>query len=354
MSITVQLPKFEGPLGLLLYLIRKEEMDIMDIKVHEITKQYLDYIKLMKELDLEVAGEFVAMASTLIQIKSRMLLPQYDENGEVVEAEDPRKELVQKLLEYQKFQEAAKLLYDRPLVGRDVWLRGTRESLSEKEEEIILEDNALFSLISSYRRVLRSVKKKIHQVAAKAQSISSRILEMKDRLLVGQKITLIELVTATEDRARQTLITFLSLLELGKMGFVGLYQSEAYSDIWVDTKKPIETDVLSRVEEYDSMRADEVAAKMMEDSKKIAEDEDLLADTEEEQAQPAQLQLELGAGLPDGIDFVENAADEIASDDEILAAENELFNEEVTPVEIASEVSDDQVVAANDMPDAEV
>lgn len=332
MSITVQLPKFEGPLGLLLYLIRKEEMDIMDIKVHEITKQYLEYIKLMKELDLEVAGEFVAMAATLIQIKSRMLLPQYDENGEAIEVEDPRKELVQKLLEYQKYQEAAKLLYDRPLVGRDVWLRGTREKLDEKEEEIILEDNALFSLIASYRRISRAVKKKIHQVAAKAQSISSRILEMKDRLIVGQRTTMMEMVTATEDRARQALITFLSLLELGKMGFVGLYQTEAYSDIWVDTKKPIETDVLSRVEEYDSMRADEVAAKMMEDSKKIDADEDLLAEIEETEEENNQLQMDLGAGLTDDIAFVDTSVDDIATDDEILAAESELFKDDVTEV----------------------
>ncbi len=328
MSITVQLPKFEGPLGLLLYLIRKEEMDIMDIKIHEITKQYLDYIKLMKELDLEVAGEFVAMASTLIQIKSRMLLPQYDENGEVVENEDPRKELVQKLLEYQKYQEAAKLLYERPLVGRDVWLRGSRESLDQKEEEIVLEDNALFSLISSYRKMLRSVKKKVHQVAAKAQSIASRILEIKDRLVVGQKVTLMDLVSATEDRARQVLITFLSLLELGKMGFVGLYQSEPYSDIWVDPKKVIETDVLARVEEYDSMRADEVAAKMMEESKKIEADEEfLLADAEDRLEESSnQLQMDLG------VDFVEEANNEAATDDEILAAENELFKDDVTEV----------------------
>lgn len=334
MSITVQLPKFEGPLGLLLYLIRKEEMDIMDIKVHEITKQYLDYIKLMKELDLEVAGEFVAMAATLIQIKSRMLLPQYDENGEIVEAEDPRKELVQKLLEYQKYQEAAKLLYERPLVGRDVWLRGTRESLDEKEEEIILEDNALFSLIASYRKMLRSVKKKIHQVTAKAQSISSRVLEIKDRLIVGQKTTLMDLVTATEDRALQALITFLSLLELGKMGFVGLYQTEAYSDIWVDTKKTIETDVLSRVEEYDSMGADAVAAKMMEVSKKIETDEEfLLADEEDLLEENSQIQMELGAGLAEGTELVDGSGvDDIATDDEILAAENELFKDDVTEV----------------------
>ncbi|WP_374080389.1 ScpA family protein [Bdellovibrio bacteriovorus] len=338
MSITVQLPKFEGPLGLLLYLIRKEEMDIMDIKVHEITKQYLDYIKLMKELDLEVAGEFVAMASTLIQIKSRMLLPQYDENGEVIEQEDPRKELVQKLLEYQKYQEASKLLYDRPLVGRDVWLRGTRESLDQKEEEIILEENALFSLISTYRKMLRSVKKKIHQVTAKAQSISSRVLEIKDRLIVGNKVTLMELVTATEDRARQALITFLSLLELGKMGFVSLYQTEAYSDIWVDTKKPVETDVLARVEEYDSMRADEVAAKMMEDAKKIDADEDLLAEEAHEGAlaetESPQMSMDLDfVEGSEGLDVsLAEAGQEIASDDEILAMENELFKDDVTEV----------------------
>jgi segregation and condensation protein A len=326
MSITVQLPKFEGPLGLLLYLIRKEEMDIMDINVHDITKQYFDYIKLMKELDLEVAGEFVAMASTLIHIKSRMLLPQYNENGEIVETEDPRKELVQKLLEYQKYQEASKLLYERPLVGRDVWLRGVRESLAPKEEEIILEENALFSLISSYRRVLRSVKKKVHQVTAKAQSISSRILQLRDRLIVGQRTTLMELVVTTEDRARQVLITFLSLLELGKMEFVRLYQTETYSDIYVETKKQIEADIISRVEEYDSMNADEVAAKMMERSKKEAaaeEEEFILTDAEDNLDAPG-TQLVLGEELDEAVDF--------ASDEEILAAENELFKDEALDV----------------------
>ena len=98
-QLTVTLPKFEGPLDLLLYLIRKEEMDIFDIKIHEITRQYLEYIKRMRELDLEVAGEFISMASTLIHIKSRMLLPQYNDQGEIIESEDPRKELVQRLLE---------------------------------------------------------------------------------------------------------------------------------------------------------------------------------------------------------------------------------------------------------------
>lgn len=161
MSYHIQLSQFEGPLDLLLYLIRKEEMDIMDIQIHKITQQYLEYIQLMKELDLEVAGEFVAMAATLLQIKSRLLLPTYNENGEIVETEDPRKELVQRLLEYEKYKEAAKALEGRPWLGRDIWTRGVRESFGEREEEIILEDNALFSLISMYRRMLRSDRKSV-------------------------------------------------------------------------------------------------------------------------------------------------------------------------------------------------
>lgn len=328
--LTVQLPHFEGPLGLLLYLIRKDEMDIMDIKIHEITAQYLDYIKMMKELDIEVAGEFIAMAATLIQIKSRMLLPQYDENGEIVEAEDPRKELVQKLMEYQKYQEAAKLLADRPWVGRDVFLRGTRERLDVKDDSVELEDNALFSLISAYRRSMKAAKKRIHRVAAKAQSIASRILQMKDRLIVGARVTMVDLVEqvraaagAAEDRARDTLITFLSLLELGKLGFVGLNQTEPYADIWIDTKKPIEADAISRVEEYDNLNSEDVA-------------NTLLAKTEEPEANPEEFVLKDAedfeaptVALNEGDDFTAGLVEEInpeemATDADIVAAEQDL------------------------------
>lgn len=308
MSITIQLPKFEGPLDLLLYLIRKEEMDIFDIKINEITSQYLEYIKIMKELDLEVAGEFVAMAATLIHIKSRMLLPQYNEAGEVVESEDPRKELVQKLLEYEKYKEAAKALYDRPLVGRDIWLRGTREVLKGGEEEILLEENALFSLIAAYRNALKSFKKKVHKVAKKAQSIAQRILELKDRLIIGQRTTLMALISAVEDRPRQVLITFLSLLELGKMGFVGLYQADAYGEIYIDPRKEIQTDVISRVEEFDNVNSESIAESLTTTATLPYDDEefDLLRESVER------------------VEEVEIAESEMASDEEILQAEKEL------------------------------
>src|SRR5689334_2246415 len=155
-------------------------MDIFNINIHQITRQYLEYIKTMRRLDLEVAGEFVAMAATLIHIKSKMLLPQYNEEGEEIEKEDPRKELVQKLLEYQKFQEASQRLYERPLLGRDVWLRGSRLDLSQKasEEEILIEENALFALIASYRSAIRNMKKTVHRVGSALQSIAARVLEI--------------------------------------------------------------------------------------------------------------------------------------------------------------------------------
>lgn len=317
MKITLE--KFEGPLALLLYLIRKEEMDIMDINIHEITTQYLEYIKLMKELDLEFAGEFIAMASTLIHIKSRMLLPQYDEHGEIIETEDPRKELVQKLLEYQKYQEAGRSLYERPLVGRDIFVRGVREKIEAPEEGIELEDNALFSLITIYRKLFKAAQKRVHKVSAKAQSIANRILEIKDLLLVGKRVALTDLITGTfsqlEEKARQLLITFLSTLELGKMGFVHVYQTEPFSEIWIEAQKPIEQDALSRVEEYDNIDSEDVANKMMATVEETAG-----PTVDEAHIEEVFMKDEMGETVELNVDEAD-----LASDDEILRAEEELF-----------------------------
>lgn len=341
-SIRVQLQQFEGPLDLLLYLIRKEEMDIFNINIVEITKQYLDFIKLMKEFDLEVAGDFIAMASTLIQIKSKMLLPQYDENGEVVENIDPRKELVQKLLEYEKYKEASKALYERPLLNRDVWARGTREKLDLTNDEIELEENALFSLISSYRKAMKTLHKKIHKVNIKLQSIASRILEMSTRLIPGSTVRMAELFSSDIkeriERSRQALITFLSLLELGKMGYVGLYQTENYGDIYIQTKKTIEGDVVSRVEEYGSINADQVADSLFAKSARLTQQEleildqedDVLAVTEKVQMSFSEAEVSV-------------SETEIASDEDILAAESELDPDGSVNLDPDGSISKEQV-----------
>lgn len=268
MGLQIQLERFEGPLGLLLHLIREQEMDIFDIDISKITAQYLEYIRAMKRLDLEMAGEFVAMAATLLQIKSRMLLPQYNEAGEEIEKEDPRKELVQRLLEYQKFQEGAKQLSERPWVGRDIWLRGERLDLTlPQDDEIVVEENPLFALISSYRKVIRAMKSGVHRVVGAMQSIASRILEMKEQLVVGHRVTFSQLVTAEgEDRPNQVLVTFLSLLELAKMGFISLFQSETYGEVHVDTKRSIDRDVVSQVENYESVHTEQVAEQILAES----------------------------------------------------------------------------------------
>jgi segregation and condensation protein A len=333
MSIRVQLQQFEGPLDLLLYLIRKEEMDIFNINIVEITKQYFEYIKLMKEFDLEIAGDFIAMASTLIHIKSKMLLPQYDENGEIVEQEDPRKELVQKLLEYEKFKEASKSLYERPLLNRDVWARGIREKLEVQDDEIELEDNALFSLIGSYRKVIKALHKKVHKVNVKLQSISSRILEICGVIKPGTTTRMADLLTTAGDqiqRSRQALITFLSLLELGKLGFVGLYQTETYGDIHIQGKKEIDGDVLSKVEEYGVINNEDVAEQLF--AKQIL--------NEVEMAEADDFNLETTQ-----MSFAEEAVESIgdmATDEEIMAAEAEL--ETITLSEPVTEPENDSHV----------
>jgi segregation and condensation protein A len=340
MSIRVQLQQFEGPLDLLLYLIRKEEMDIFNINIVEITKQYFEYIKLMKEFDLEIAGDFIAMASTLIHIKSKMLLPQYDENGEAVEQEDPRKELVQKLLEYEKYKEASKSLYERPLLNRDVWARGLREKLEVQDDEIELEDNALFSLIGSYRKAMKTLNRKIHKVTVKLQSISSRIMEMSHFIKPGASIRMSELMTSAGDRiqrSRQSLITFLSLLELGKLGFVSLYQTDTYGDIHIQGKKEIDGDVLSKVEEYGVINNEEIANQLFA-KHAITEMEAELAESFE--LETTQMSFaDAGASLE---------VVDMATDEEIFAAEVELESEPI------SESQDEELFLVDNKIDSQV
>lgn len=253
MSVSVHLPQFEGPLALLIYLIRKEEMDIFNININEITAEYLAYIRRMKSLDLETAGDFVAMAATLIQIKSQMLLPQYVDEGEE-EPLDPRKELVQKLLDYERFQKASKDLYAIPLLNRDLWTRGGKESLpvDKGEDEIILDEGGLFPLIGMYRSALRRVKKNVHKVSLKRKSIAGRITEIKDRLIVGQRMAMSELMRDANEFRPELLITFLSSLELGKMGFLSLFQGETYGEIYLTARRSIDEAHIDQVEEYQS------------------------------------------------------------------------------------------------------
>lgn len=317
MSILVHLQQFEGPLGLLLYLIRKDEMDIFDINIHQITTQYFEYIKKMKEFDLEVAGDFVQMAATLIQIKSQMLLPQYNAQGEEVAADDPRKELVSRLLEYQAFQEAAKNLNERPLLGRDLWARGNKEvHLPEGDPEIQIEGEPLFSLITLYRKSIKKMQSAVHKVSTNTLSIAGRILQLKEQLVSGTRVVMSSLFSEKEPAALryQVLITFISMLELAKLGFVQLFQNEDQDDIHVTTLKPIERNVVERVQEYDSEGSEELANKIMDEAEQHLE------------VQLAELDMDSHDS-----EEKEDAGLEMASDEDIDIAEAELVAQSAEP-----------------------
>lgn len=260
-EVKVSLNQFEGPIGLLLYLIRKEEMDIFDINIVQVTDQYLAYVKNMKTLDLEGAGDFIAMAATLIQIKSKMLMPAEFAEEDEEEFEDPRKELVAKLLEYEKYKEASKQLYDRPLLGRDQWSKGYKEKNLRRTDDVVkVDDNPLYALVLHYKKSLSKINKVVHKVGAKIQSIASRILEIKNVLIASGKASLKMLAEApsdfTSDDKSRLLISFLSMLELSKMGYVKLFQSQNYADVHIDVIKDLSGDVVSQVEDYETLEQD--------------------------------------------------------------------------------------------------
>ena len=245
MSVQVHLERFEGPLSLLLYLIRREEIDIYNIPIHEITKQYMKELELISKCDLEVAGDFIAMAATLIQIKSKMLLPAESiEDDE--DSKDPRESLVQQLLVYKAYKDVSSALYTRPLLGRDVWARGVRGSLPQKDSEILIDENSLFTLIAGYKKAFSLYGKRSHKVKTEKISLTSCVLELGEQLKVGQKITFNRLIQMRGHVKSQIIIVLLSLLELTRMGILSLFQPSIDSEIYIEVK--LEINAISHID----------------------------------------------------------------------------------------------------------
>lgn len=229
----VKLDKFEGPLDLLLYLIRKNELDIYDIPISIITGQYLEYLKIMKELNLEVAGEFLVMASTLIQIKSGMLLPAREEdNPGEEEEEDPRAELIRRLLEYSRYKEAATLLNERKLLGRELFARtfeAPELQVVEKSDEPL--EVELFELIEAFRTILaKAPRESFHEVSAESISIAERINEILSLLQEKDLILFEDLFENSLDRD-YIVATFLAVLELCKLKMIRVRQQCQYGTL---------------------------------------------------------------------------------------------------------------------------
>ena len=242
----VRLDKFEGPLDLLLHLIKKHEVDIYDIPIIEITQQYLAYIDLMQELNLDVAGEFLVMAATLIHVKSRMLLPRPDPSQEDPE-EDPREALVRRLLEHQKFKAAAELLHERETLRSAQWTRpdGPIAEIAGEAPEPEIEVD-LFSLIAAFRSVVERAKQRPKVYLPSEQiPIEDRIEQLMGKLSETEACGFEDLFADVQSRAG-IVVTFLAMLEMIRLKLIRVFQAGTMGPIRVykrarpsDAPKPL-------------------------------------------------------------------------------------------------------------------
>ena len=234
MTYKVKLEIFEGPLDLLFYLIKKDELNINDIPISSITEQYLQYLELMRILDLDIAGEFLVMAATLMHIKSKMLLPP-DETEAEREEEDPRAELVKKLLEYRRFKEAAQTLKERELNQKEVFHRpGIKEPIEDApEEDNLYFEASIFDLLSAFSKVLKEIPRdKFYEVVKDEVTVSEKIHEIFHILVKSPVIYFLDLFRMTKTKIH-IIATFLALLELIRMKEVVIKQDKIFGDIQI-------------------------------------------------------------------------------------------------------------------------
>ena len=242
----VALDVFEGPLDLLLHLVKKHELSILDIPIAFVTEKYLEYLDAMAGLDIDVAGEYLLMAATLCHIKSRELLPTpeplEDEDGEAGDGEeaevDPRADLIRRLLEYQKYKEAAQQLGQQPVVGRNVWSRGAavEDAVGDGVDPDAIAPLAPFpvhKLIEAFDRVMQQAKLKVsHDVMIDRLSVSQKISELTDRLEAEGRFTFSSMFSFLRDGVPRALaeirheavVTFLAVLEMAKLRLIALSQ----------------------------------------------------------------------------------------------------------------------------------
>lgn len=228
-ALEVFLEAFEGPLDLLLYLIRKQNVDILDIPVAEITRQYMSYVELMKNVRLELAAEYLVMAAMLAEIKSRMLLPR---SAEVEEEEgDPRAELIRRLQQYERFKAAAEGIDTLPRVGRDILV--PRLEAPQAKARRLLPDVALEEILLSMAEVMRRNDLfESHQITREVLSTRERMSEVLERLKGGAFVPFVELFTVEEGKLG-VVVTFMAILELVKESLIELVQNEPFAPIHV-------------------------------------------------------------------------------------------------------------------------
>lgn len=227
-ELSLQLGEFAGPLDLLLYLIKQEQANIFDIPIARITDEYLKYIRLMKSLDISVAGDFLVMATTLIEIKSKMLLPRAPvAEGEEEDAEDPREALVRQLLEHQKFKNAAQMLYERSTVEQAVFKRGKVETDSENPET----NATVFDLLTVFQKILARQKEEVQmEIAREEVTLAEMLKSLKNLLAKSRRVSVLEFFGNLRTR-RELVTAFVAVLEIVRTESVNLVQSATFGDI---------------------------------------------------------------------------------------------------------------------------
>ena len=238
-GLNLRLGEFDGPLDLLLHLIRQERANIFDIPIARIANEYLRYLRLMKEMDIAVAGDFLVMAATLIEIKSKMLLPldavlDADENGEIV---DPRRELVNRLLEHQKFKSAAQMLWEKTAIEQSIFQRGKIET-DDAQPEITV---GMFDLLQTFQKILARRKEEIAiEIAREEMSLEQMLERLRTRIVAQKTIGLSEIFAQAVTR-RELILTFLAVLELVKAAQIRLRQSEVFGAIVAEAISIVQT-----------------------------------------------------------------------------------------------------------------
>lgn len=227
----IKLDHFEGPLDLLLFFIKRDELNIYDIPISRITKEFLEYVNLIKMLDLETAGDFILMASTLMHIKVRMLLPrEVNEKGEEI---DPRAELIQALLEYKKYKEVSEELAFFESQQRKLSFRGNYsadEKESPPEYEILLKNVTIFDLAKAFKKAIEGLKPvPVHEIKKINITIDEQIEIILKKLDENRELHFLSLIHGMQEKIR-IVITFIALLELVKMQKIGLKESENFND----------------------------------------------------------------------------------------------------------------------------
>jgi len=238
MVYKVKLEVFEGPLDLLLYLIKKEEIEIKDIPIAKITDQYLGYLEVMKMLDLNIAGEFVLMAATLMHIKSKMLLPPVESEEEAIE-EDPRAELVRRLLEYKKFKEVAGELYHMETRQKDFFARPVTEDSKPEPAEDAYFEASLFDLITAFNKVMKEIPKKtFHEFVKDEFTVEEKMHDIFHLLVKKSTIYFTQLFTKAKNKA-EIITIFLALLELIRLKEILIRQASVFGEIEIVQNKEI-------------------------------------------------------------------------------------------------------------------